>query len=98
MEPFGRFRFSCESGRAAGDDFAEVQRVILSRIRRSADFYLPAELNPPLFPEAPDSSLLGMALSAWARVCSRLLVLFFDESDSLQGRSPSGREITVLRA
>jgi hypothetical protein len=85
--------FSCESGEAAGDDFGESQRAILSRIRRSAELYLPVELHPPAFPEAPDSDLLGTALSAWARSCPRPLVLFFDEIDALRGQSL----VSVLR-
>jgi hypothetical protein len=85
--------FSCEEGEAAGDDFGEAQRAILSRLRRSAELYLPAELRPPPFPEAPDSSLLGTALSAWARACPRPLVLLFDEIDALRGQSL----ISVLR-
>jgi hypothetical protein len=79
--------FSCESGEAAGDDFGEAQRAILAQMRRGAELYLPAELHPPPFPEAPDSALLNTALTAWARACPRPLVLFFDEIDSLRGQS-----------
>jgi hypothetical protein len=85
--------FSCETGEIAGDDFGEAQRAILSRIRRSAELYLPAELRPPAFPEAPDSSMLGMALSTWAQACPRPLVLLIDEIDALRGQSL----LTVLR-
>jgi hypothetical protein len=84
---YAALHFSCEEGEAAGDDFAEAQRAILSRIRRSAEFSLPAELRPPPFPDAPDSTLLGVALSTWARTCPRPLVLFFDEIDALRGQS-----------
>ncbi len=55
---YAALHISCEEGEAAGDDFAEAQRAILSRIRRSAELFLPAELHPPLSPEAPDSTLL----------------------------------------
>lgn len=84
---YATLHFSCEEGEAAGDDFAEAQRAILSRIRRSAELYLPPELRPPPLPEAPDISLLGEALTAWARACPRPLVLFFDEIDALRGQS-----------
>ncbi|WP_395811661.1 ATP-binding protein [Archangium minus] len=84
---YAALHVSCEEGEAAGDDFAEAQRAILSRIRRSAEIYLPAELHPPPFPPSPDISLLGTALAAWARVCPRPLVLFFDEIDALRGQS-----------
>ncbi|WPB77854.1 ATP-binding protein [Archangium violaceum] len=83
---YAALHFSCEEGEAAGDDFAEAQRAILSRIRRSAELSLPAELHPPSFPDAPDSTLLDSALSTWARVCPRPLVLFFDEIDALRGQ------------
>jgi hypothetical protein len=54
---------------------------------------LPPELGPPPWPQAPDETLLGDALAAWARVCPRPLVLFFDEIDALRGASL----ISVLR-
>jgi hypothetical protein len=85
--------FSCESGEAAGEDYAEAQRAVIAQMRRSAELYLPAELQPPPFPEAPDSALLNSALTAWARVCPRPLVLLFDEIDALRGQSL----ISVLR-
>jgi hypothetical protein len=84
---YAALHFSCEEGEAAGDDCAEAQRAILSCIRLSAELYLPAELHPPPLPEAPDMSLLGAALTAWARACPRPLVLFFDEIDALRGQS-----------
>jgi hypothetical protein len=84
---YAALHVSCESGGVAGDDFGEAQRALLSRLRRSAGLYLPEELRPPPFPEAPDSTLLGSALSAWARACPRPLVLFFDEIDALRGKS-----------
>jgi hypothetical protein len=90
---YAALHFSCEIGEAAGDDFGEAQRAILSRIRRSADIYLPAELHPPPFPDAPNSALLGTALTAWARTCPRPLALLFDEVDALRGQSL----ISVLR-
>jgi hypothetical protein len=85
--------FSCEVGEAAGDDFGEAQRAILANLRLSAGHSLPSELQPPTFPEAPDSLLLGTALSAWASACPRPLVLFLDEIDALRGQSL----ISVLR-
>lgn len=90
---YAALHFSCEMGEAAGDDFAEAQRAILSSIRRGAEIQLPAELHPPPFPEAPNTSLLSAALAAWARSCPQPLVLFFDEIDALRGLSL----ISVLR-
>ncbi|MCY1082902.1 ATP-binding protein [Archangium lansingense] len=90
---FAALHVSCETGEAAGDDFGEAQRAILSQLRQNSEFFLPAELRPPPFPDAPDSTLLGTALTAWARACPRPLVLFFDEIDALRGQSL----ISVLR-
>jgi hypothetical protein len=84
---YAALHLSCEEGEAAGDDFAEAQRAILSQLRHNAELFLSTELRPPPFPDAPDSSLLGAALSAWARACPRPLVLFFDEIDALRGQS-----------
>lgn len=50
-------------------------------------------MPPAPWPESDDGSLLAEALHAWARACPRPLVLFFDEIDSLRGRSL----ISVLR-
>jgi hypothetical protein len=79
--------FSCEVGEAAGDNYGGAQRGILSMIRRRAQTALPPELGPPPWPQAPDETLLGDALAAWARACPRPLVLFFDEIDALRGRA-----------
>lgn len=79
--------FSCEVGEAAGDDFGEAQRGLLSQLRQEAELFLPPELRPPPFSEAPDSTLLGSALTAWAQACPQPLVLFFDEIDALRGQS-----------
>ncbi|MBZ4417902.1 ATP-binding protein [Myxococcus sp. RHSTA-1-4] len=84
---------SCEVGEAAGDDFGEAQRAILANLRLGASHSLPAELQPPPFPDAPDSLLLGTALSTWAGASPRPLVLFLDEIDALRGQSL----ISVLR-
>jgi hypothetical protein len=84
---YAALHFSCELGRAAGDDYGAAQRGILQRIRRRADAALPSDLRPPPWPEVPDENLLGDALAAWARACPRPLVLFFDEIDALHGQS-----------
>ncbi len=84
---YAALSFSCEAGEPHGDDIGAAERVILEEIRDWAEFALPAELRPPRWPEAPAGSLLKTALAAWARVCPRPLVLFFDEIDSLRGQS-----------
>src|SRR5215475_5991129 len=84
---YAALHFSCELGRAAGDNYGAAQRGILHRIRRRATVTLPPELQPPPWPVAPDENLLGDALAAWAQACPRPLALFFDEVDALSGQS-----------
>ena len=60
-------------------------RSIRYALRTAAENRLPAELQPPPFPEAPDEHLLAAALRAWARACPRPVVVFFDEIDALIG-------------
>ncbi len=79
--------FSCEVGRAVGDNYGAAQRGILEEIRSGAEFDLPAGLRPPPWPEAPDENRLKAALTAWALACPKPLVLFFDEIDALGGQS-----------
>jgi len=79
--------FSCEAGRPAGDDYGAAARTILDQIRSTARDALPADLQPPDWPDAADGALLGAGLQAWARACARPLVLFFDEIDALAGQS-----------
>ncbi|WP_322748388.1 MULTISPECIES: ATP-binding protein [unclassified Frankia] len=79
--------FSCEVGRVARDDYGRAARGVLQVIREAAEDALPPQLRPQPWPDAPDETLLGTALRAWAQACPRPLVLFFDEIDALQGQS-----------
>jgi hypothetical protein len=90
---YAALHFSCEVSQAAGDNYGAAQRGILGIIRRRAGIALPPDLQPPPWPDAPDETLLGDALTAWAQACPRSLVLFFDEIDALLGQSL----ISVLR-
>ncbi len=90
---YAALHFSCEAGAVAGDDYEAAEKIVLDTVSRQAEFALPVELRPPSFPKAPAGSLVGAALSAWAKVCPRPLVLFFDEIDALRGESL----ISVLR-
>jgi hypothetical protein len=82
-------RFSCERARAAEDDYAAAERIVLQAIwEAAAEAELPAELMPPQrWPETSPGSQVRAGLAAWARRCPRPLVLFFDEIDALQGAS-----------
>jgi hypothetical protein len=90
---YAALHFSCGLGQAVGDDYGAAQRGILDEIRRRAEIALTPDLHPPPWPQASEANLLAVALTAWARVCPRPLVLFFDEIDALLGQSL----ISVLR-
>lgn len=90
---YAALHFTCEEASVAGDNYGAAMREILFAIRKAASRYLPAELQPPPFPDAPDGQLLSAALERWAATCPRPVVLFFDEIDSLVGQSL----ISVLR-
>jgi AAA domain len=80
--------FNCEIGEVGADDYQAVQRALLRTIQREAAATLPPELQPPeTWPGQDPMQLLSEGLEAWARACPRPLALFFDEIDSLQGKS-----------
>jgi hypothetical protein len=64
-------------------DLVLVQEALLSAIRIAAEQDLPPDLCPPSFPDSADATRLWEGLTAWARVCPRPIVLFFDDLDSL---------------
>ncbi|MEL6228623.1 MAG: ATP-binding protein [Cyanobacteria bacterium J06627_3] len=72
---------SAEVGAAFLENPARAEQVILGEWRLAANFYLPAELQPPS--PVPDESI-GSALQHWAESSPRPLVIFIDEIDSLQ--------------
>ncbi len=78
---------SVEVGSAFNDDPGAAELAILSAWRSSADIRLPADLQPPPWPEAPPGQRIGLALKTWAKAAPRPLVLFLDEIDSLQDQT-----------
>jgi len=84
---------SVESGSAFNADLDTAELAILDAWRRAARVRLPAELHPPEWPDAPIGRRISMALSAWAAVAPRPVVIFLDEIDSLQDNTL----ISVLR-
>lgn len=82
-------RFSCERARAAGDDYAAAERMVLRAIRDAVIAgNVPADRMPPEpWPETSPGSMLRLGLTAWAGRCPLPLALFFDEIDALQGAS-----------
>ncbi len=84
---------SVEVGAAFNDDPGAAELAILSAWRRAAVVRLPADLQPPPWPDAPAGQRINAALSIWAEQASRPLILFLDEIDALQNQTL----ISVLR-
>ncbi len=76
---------SVEVGAAFPDDTDAAELAILDAWRDAAHARLPAELQPPPWPEASPGRRLGAALAAWSRAAPRPLVVFIDEIDALRG-------------
>jgi hypothetical protein len=76
---------SMETASAFPGDVGAAELAALSAWRRAAEAWLPAELWPPPWPDAPPGGRIGAALRAWTKAAPRPLVLFIDEIDSLEG-------------
>ncbi len=90
---YAALHVTCEAASVAGDRYDAAMRALLYALKAAAHRDLPAELQPPPFPDAPAEQQLAAALGAWAEACPRPLVIFFDEIDALVGDSI----INVLR-
>ncbi len=84
---------SMETGAAFPKDPGAAELAILDDWRRDAHGQLPADLQPPPWPEAAAGSRIAEALEAWTRACRRPLVIFLDEIDALRDESL----VSVLR-
>ncbi len=80
--------FSCKVAEPLGDEPGPCQEAILDEIRGQAARNLPQALRPPdPWPAAVPVRRIRAGLEAWAVACPRPLVLFFDEIDTLYGKS-----------
>ncbi len=68
---------------AFGDDLCAAEDAILTDWCAAAEWQLPEELRPPVFPMVPPGQAIAAALKAWAEASPRPLVLFIDEIDSI---------------
>ena len=84
---------SAEVGSAFPDQPEVAEQAILGAWREAARFWLPKELEPPVWPNALPGQRINAALTVWAETAVRPLVVFIDEIDSLQNQTL----ITVLR-
>ncbi len=84
---------SMEVGAAFNDDIGEAELAMLGAWRENVRAWLPAELQPPEWPQSNTGQRIIAALGEWARQSSRPLVVFLDEIDALE----NGALISVLR-
>jgi hypothetical protein len=75
---------SMEVGAWASADVGAAELAILNDWRLTTRFDLPAEWQPPTWPEAPPGQRIGSALAAWAEASPHPLVVFLDEIDALR--------------
>jgi hypothetical protein len=75
---------SAEVGSAFNDDPGAAELAMISRWQSDAEIWLPAELRPPAWPDAPPGERVARALTAWSLASPRPLVIFLDEIDALE--------------
>jgi hypothetical protein len=83
-ERYAALLVSAEVGEAFLQDVVQAEQALLDSWRTSAEFYLPAELQPPPLPETSPGQRLQSWLNRWCRKISLPLVLFIDEIDTLK--------------
>jgi hypothetical protein len=76
---------SAETGAGLRQDVGAAELTMLDVWRAKARIRLPADLQPPLWPDAKPGARILTALQAWAESSPRPLVLFIDEIDALEG-------------
>lgn len=82
-----------EVGAGFPDDIDPAEKAILHSWRHHIEYYLPPELWPQPWPDAPAGQRIETALTMWSRTSVRPLVVFLDEIDALQNEAL----ISVLR-
>jgi type II secretory pathway predicted ATPase ExeA len=75
---------SMEVGAAFPGETGKAEDAILERWRSAARWQLPADLQPPPWPDATPGAQISRALEAWAATSPRPLVVFLDEIDALR--------------
>jgi hypothetical protein len=84
---------SVEIGAPFDDDFGAAENAILATWRDTIENFLPPELQPPDWGDAPPGQRIRHALQRWAKALSKPLVVFIDEIDALRNQTL----ISVLR-
>jgi hypothetical protein len=78
---------SVEIGAPFGDDIGAAELAILATWRDTLDCYLPPELQPPAWDDAPPGQRIRHALQKWSQACPLPLVIFIDEVDALRNQA-----------
>ena len=77
---------SMEVGKGLEMDLGAAELAILKNWRWMINHFLPAELRPPEWPEAPEGQRINESLAVWAQAAPHPLVVFLDEVDSLEDK------------
>jgi hypothetical protein len=84
---------SMEQGAPFSSDPGAAELAVLGSWRGAAQAWLPAELQPPPWPDAAPGDRIAAVLRTWAAASPRPLVVFLDEIDALQDEAL----VSVLR-
>ena len=76
-------RFSCETGRAYGNNVEKVEDTFLYSLTAASKLHLSPELQCPDLDTIPKTNRIHSALRLWASSSPRPLVLFIDEIDAI---------------
>lgn len=75
---------SMEVGAGLKTKIGAAELAILNSWQMAISHWLPASLQPPPWPDAPEGQRIGAALTFWATHAPRPLVVFLDEIDALE--------------
>lgn len=75
---------SAEAAQAYGQDINGAELALLNAWQTALRYWLPAEFRPPDWSQLTTGSRISQALSIWAEICPRPIVLLIDEIDALQ--------------
>ncbi len=78
---------SMEAGAGLKNDLGDAESAILNGWRAAIEHSLPADLQPPPWPDAPAGHRIGSALDDWAESAPRPLALVLDDIDALEDQT-----------